>query len=105
MKISVHDAGGELANLTDMRTKGFPPRLLCQPLRDSNNRHQDGCGYYGRKDKRIVSEASRRVRHGPVWFGHCRTKPMIRLLWLCPLVGARFADLKFDHFETCKQSE
>jgi hypothetical protein len=54
MKISVYDAGGELANLTDMRTKGFPPRLLRKPLWDCHNGDEDNSGYYGRDDEHIT---------------------------------------------------
>jgi hypothetical protein len=54
MKIPVYDAGGELANLTDMRTKGFPPRLFRKPLWDRHNRDEDGGGYSGRDDEHIT---------------------------------------------------
>jgi len=39
MEISVYDAGCKLPDLSHMRTKNFPSRLLRQPLRDDHNRH------------------------------------------------------------------
>lgn len=54
MKIPVHDAGGELADLTDMRTKDFPPRLLRKPLWNCHNGYENGGGYYGRDGKHIT---------------------------------------------------
>ena len=56
MKISVDDAGGELADLTDMRTQNFPPRLLRKPLWDRHNGHEDGSSDNARDDEHIAAE-------------------------------------------------
>ena len=56
MEISIYDASCELPDLSHVRTKDLPPRLLRQPLWDGHNRHEDRSGYEARDDEHIASE-------------------------------------------------
>jgi hypothetical protein len=59
MKISIDDAGGELADLTDMRTQNFPPRLLRKPLRDRHNGYENSSSDNARDQEHIAAELAR----------------------------------------------
>lgn len=71
VQVAVDDACRKLGNLSHIGSERFPARLLRQPLRNGDDRHQDGGSRKARNDESARVEAPVRRRR-PVGVGFLR---------------------------------